>query len=48
MAQVGIERRGIRVVGSVLQRRALVLFTPDATHRQACREEKEKEDLIKC
>ena len=39
VAQVGVGGRVVRVVGSVLQRRALVLFTPDATHRQACREE---------
>lgn len=47
VAQVGVDRRGIWVIGSVLQGRALVLFTPYATHRQACRQEKEKEDLIR-
>lgn len=44
MAQMGVDRRSIRVIGSVLECRALVLFTPDATHCQACR--KEKENLI--
>lgn len=46
VAQVGVVRRG--VVGPVLHsagRRALVLFAPDATHRQACRGELEFEDL---
>lgn len=37
VAQVGVDRCGICVVRSVLQGRALVLFTPDTTHRLACR-----------
>lgn len=37
VAQVGVNRRGIGVIGSVLERRALVLFTPHTTHCQACR-----------
>lgn len=37
VAQVGVNWRGIGVIGSVLERRALVLFTPHATHCQACR-----------
>lgn len=44
MAQMGVDRRSIRVIRSVLECRALVLFTPDTTHCQACR--KEKENLI--
>ena len=47
VAQMGVDRRGIWVIGPVLQGWALVLFTPYTTHRQACREEKEKEDLIR-
>lgn len=43
MAQMGVDRRGIRVIGSVLERRALVLFTPDTTHRQACGKDKKKQ-----
>lgn len=42
MAQMGVDWRGIRVIGSVLERCALVLFTPDTTHRQACRKDKKK------
>lgn len=37
VAQVGVNWRGTGVIGSVLERRALVLFTPHTTHCQACR-----------
>lgn len=41
VAQERAGRSGIWVVWSVLQSRALVLFTPDTTHRQACKEEED-------
>lgn len=41
MALMGVSWRGIGVIGSVLECRALVFFTLDTTHSQACREEKE-------
>lgn len=37
VAQVGVSWRGIGVIGSVLERWALVLFTPHTPHCQACR-----------
>lgn len=37
VAQVGIGGHGVAIFGPVLVLRALVLFTPHATHRQACR-----------
>ncbi len=48
VAQMGVDRRGIGIgiIRSVLQRRALVFFAPDASHRQACRREKGKEDCL--
>lgn len=36
VAQVGVDRSVVGVIWPVLQRRAFVLFAPDATHRQAC------------
>lgn len=37
VAQVGVARRDVAIVGPVLELRALVLFTPHATHCRACR-----------
>lgn len=39
VTKVGVDWRSVWVVRPVLQRRALVLFAPDTTHRQACRED---------
>lgn len=39
VALVSAGRRGVGVVGLVFQRRTLVLFTLDATHRRVCRKE---------
>lgn len=39
-ALVDAGRRGIGVVGPVLERRTLVLFTPDTSHRGAWREQR--------
>lgn len=47
VAQVSVDCQGIGVVGSVLQRWALVLFTLDTTHRQACGERGRRGRLLR-
>lgn len=36
VAQVGVDGHDVAIFRPVLERRALVLFAPHATHRQAC------------
>lgn len=36
VAQVGVDGHDVAIFGPVLERRALVLFAPHTTHRQAC------------